>query len=67
MNNNEKNNNKKTSKNANTQTKENIFLQALNYYEGKGVKQDYAKAFAQFELALKQGYLDSQYYLAVCH
>lgn len=67
MNNNEKNNNKKKSKNANTQTKENIFLQALNYYEGKGVKQDYAKAFAQFELALKQGYLDSQYYLAVCH
>ena len=26
MNNNEKNNNKKTSKNANTQTKENIFI-----------------------------------------
>lgn len=67
MNNNEKNNNKKTSKDTQTQTKENIFLQALNYYEGKGIKQDYAKAFAHFELALKQGYLESQYYLAICH
>lgn len=67
MNNKEKNNNKKTSTDTQTQTKENIFLQALNYYEGKGVKQDYTKAFHYFELALKQGYLESQYYLAICH
>ena len=58
MNNNEKNNNKKTSKNANTQTKENIFLQALNYYEGKGVKQDYAKAFAYYNIKLAIIYIN---------
>lgn len=59
--------NQKTSKITSSNSKETIFLQALNYYEGKGVKQDYSKAFSYFNQALEQGCLDSQYYLALCY
>lgn len=59
--------NQKTSKTTSSNSKETIFLQALNYYEGKGVKQDYSKAFSYFNQALEQGYLHSQYYLALCY
>ena len=37
------------------------------YYEGKGVEQDYLKAFEWYEKSVKQGYADAQYNLAVMY